>query len=233
MMNRCVAILPAGGVGTRFGTASPKQFTLLCGQMLLVHAIQSLLQDPRVETVYVVLAPEHQAQLDWQRWAGRVRPLAHAGKTRAETVLNALQALIPALEAHDWVLVHDAARPCLSRSALARLLDTLMDDPVGGLLAVPVADTLKRQDGTGHVQQTISRDGLWGAQTPQMFRFEILRQALRRSQSHTDESSAMESMGHTPLLVMGESTNIKVTYPADLALAEWILTAGKTSREGL
>ncbi len=231
MMNRCVAILPAGGFGTRFGTGSPKQFTLLCGQMLLVHAIQSLLQDARVETVYVVLALEHQTQLDWQRWEGRVRPLADAGKTRAETVLNALNALQPELDAHDWILVHDAARPCLSHGALARLLDTLLDDPVGGLLAVPVADTLKRQDGTGHVQQTINRDGLWGAQTPQMFRYEILHQALRHSQSHTDESSAMESMGHAPLLVMGESANIKVTYPEDLVLAEWILAARRTSRE--
>lgn len=232
-MNRCVAILPAGGSGTRFGTGSPKQFTLLCGQMLLVHSIQSLLQDTRVETVYVVLAPEHQARLDWQRWAGRVRPLGHAGQTRAETVLNALDALQPELEAHDWVLVHDAARPCLSRSALARLLDTLMEDPVGGLLAVPVADTLKRQDGTGHVQQTINREGLWGAQTPQMFRYHMLHQALQCSQYHTDESSAMESVGHAPSLVMGEPTNIKVTYPADLPLAEWILAARATSGEGL
>ena len=95
----------------------------------------------------------------------------------------------------------------------------------GGLLAVPVADTLKRQDGAGHVQETVSREGLWGAQTPQMFRYGLLHQALGRSQSHTDEASAMEAMGYAPLLVMGESTNVKVTYPADLLLAEWILTA--------
>ena len=225
MMNRCVAILPAGGVGTRFGTASPKQFTLLCGQMLLVHAIQSLLQDPRVKTVYVVLAPGQHNEVEWNRWEGRVRPLAHAGESRAETVLNALNALHSGLEPLDWVLVHDSARPCLSRGALTRLLDTLMDDPVGGLLAVPVADTLKRQDGAGHVQETVSREGLWGAQTPQMFRYGLLHQALGRSQSHTDEASAMEAMGYAPLLVMGESTNVKVTYPADLLLAEWILTA--------
>jgi 2-C-methyl-D-erythritol 4-phosphate cytidylyltransferase len=231
MMKRCAAILPAGGYGTRFGTGRPKQFTLLCGRMLLVHAIQSLLQDTRVETVYVVLASGQHTELDWSQWEGRVRPLAHAGETRAETVLNALNALHSELDPQDWVLVHDAARPCLSRIALARLLDTLMDDPVGGLLAVPVADTLKRQDGTGHVLETVSRDALWGAQTPQMFRYGLLHQALRQSLSHTDESSAMEAMGHAPLLVMGEPTNIKVTYPADLPLAEWILTAREKLQE--
>lgn len=233
MMNRCVAILPAGGSGTRFGTEHPKQFTLLCGQTLLVHSIQSMLQDSRVETVYVVLAAGYQTLPDWSQWEGRVRPLVHAGESRAETVLNALNALHAELDARDWVLVHDAARPCLSRSALSRLLDTLLDDPVGGLLAVPVADTLKRQNGTRHVHETINRDGLWSAQTPQMFRYDMLLQALQHSHAHTDESSAMEAMGYAPLLVMGEPTNIKVTYPADLSLAEWILSARISSREGL
>ncbi len=231
MMSRCVAILPAGGSGARFGTACPKQFTLLRGQMLLVHSIQSLLQDARVEAVYVVLAPEHQALLDWTQWEGRVRPLAQAGPTRADTVLDALEALRGELAAHDWVLVHDAVRPCLSREGLSRLLDTLMEDAVGGLLAVPVADTLKRQGGDGRVQDTVNREGLWGAQTPQMFRYGMLLQALQGSRVHTDESSAMEAVGHAPLLVMGESTNIKVTYPADASLAEWILAAREKLQE--
>ncbi len=231
MMNRCVAILPAGGFGTRFGTGRPKQFTLLCGQMLLVHAIHSLLQDPRVETVYVVLASGQYDELAWNQWQGRVRPLANAGETRADTVLNALDALHSELGPHDWVLVHDAARPCLSRIALVRLLDTVIADAVGGLLAVPVADTLKRQDDNGHVFETVSRDALWAAQTPQMFRYGLLHQALRQFRSHTDESSAMEAMGYAPLLVMGESTNIKVTYPNDLLLAEGVLTARKTLQE--
>ncbi len=224
MMSRCIAILPAGGSGTRFGTRYPKQFTLLCGQLLLVHSIRSLLQDPRVETVYVVLLPVHEALLDWTQWHGRVRPLICAGSTRAETVLNALGALQTELAASDWVLVHDAVRPCLTGEGLSRLLDTLLDDAVGGLLATPVTDTLKRQEDTQRVQQTVSREGLWTAQTPQMFRYAMLRQALQCSQSSTDESSAMEAMGYAPLLVMGESTNIKVTYPIDLTLAEWILT---------
>ncbi len=223
MMSRCIAILPAGGSGARFGTRNPKQFTLLCGQLLLVHSIRCLLQDRRVETVYVVLLPAHETLLDWPQWHGRVRPLICAGSTRALTVLNALNALETELAVSDWVLVHDAVRPCLTAEGLSRLLDTLMNDAVGGLLATPVTDTLKQQEGTLRVQQTVNREGLWTAQTPQMFRYAMLREALQSSQSYTDESSAMEAMGYAPLLVMGESTNIKITYPADLRLAEWIL----------
>ena len=123
----------------------------------------------------------------------------------------------------DWVLVHDAARPCLAPWHLERLLQSLADDEVGGLLAVPVADTLKRDDGHGHSIETVSRERLWQAQTPQMFRYIMLRRALERAREVTDEASAIEAAGLHPRLVEGDATNLKVTYPLDLHVAEWIL----------
>jgi 2-C-methyl-D-erythritol 4-phosphate cytidylyltransferase len=229
-MSRRFAIVPAGGSGSRFGTHSPKQFTLLRGQPLLAHAIAALLVPGAVEHVFVALSPEHQqarTSINWALWGTWVTPLWCAGETRAITVQNALQALQGQLNADDWVLVHDGARPCLSPSALERLIATVGEDAVGGLLALPVADTLKREDGAGRVQRTVDRAGLWSAQTPQMFRYGLLRQALRANPLATDEASAVEALGHGPLLVMGETSNLKITTPADLELAEHIVAARK------
>ncbi len=230
-MPTCVAILPAAGSGSRFGSALPKQFTLLGQDMLLVHTLRALLQEPRIGRIHVVLEPEHQHLIPWSQWQGRVQPCPGAGASRAETVRNAVEHLLQHYPADTWVVVHDAARPCVSASALARLLDALWNDPVGGLLAIPVADTLKRQQQTLRVLTTVDRSGLWAAQTPQMFPLQLLADALQRVpriEQVTDEASAIEAMGLQPLLVMGESTNIKVTYPADQLLAQWLLLQGQS-----
>jgi 2-C-methyl-D-erythritol 4-phosphate cytidylyltransferase len=144
-------------------------------------------------------------------------------------VLNGLKAVQREVAADDWVLVHDAARPCLSADVLDRLRHEIDDDAVGGLLAMPVADTLKRSDAEGRVLQTESRADLWQAQTPQMFRYQLLLDALTEAGTEagiTDEASALEQLGYRPRLVMGDSRNFKVTFPQDLALAELILRAG-------
>ena len=149
------------------------------------------------------------------------------GETRAESVTNGLQAAAMAASDDDWVLVHDAARPCLSGEMLATLFADLADDPVGGLLAVPVADTLKRADAEQRVAATEPRDGLWQAQTPQMFRYGQLQKALKNCTQVTDEAGAIEALGLQPKLVRADATNLKVTYPADLALAALILRGRK------
>jgi 2-C-methyl-D-erythritol 4-phosphate cytidylyltransferase len=223
-MHHRFAIVPAGGSGTRFGGQRPKQFTVLAGQALVAHALDVLSRHRAVDAVFVAMSPEYSQALPWHQWGARVQPLPCAGATRSQTVLNALDHLSPQVSKDDWILVHDAARPCLSDEALTRLMDTVGDDEVGGLLAVPVADTLKRGDKYARVVQTVDREGLWAAQTPQMFRFGLLRRALQGFPTATDEASAIENLGHSPLLVMGETSNIKVTYPTDLALAEWILS---------
>ena len=145
------------------------------------------------------------------------------GPTRADSVLNGLRAISDRMSPSDWVLVHDAARPCLAPWHIDKLLHALSHEEVGGLLAVPVADTLKRDDGQGRSSETVSRDRLWQAQTPQMFRYIMLRRALERAREVTDEASAIEAAGLRPRLVEGDATNLKVTYPLDLHVAEWIL----------
>ncbi|MBL8509094.1 MAG: 2-C-methyl-D-erythritol 4-phosphate cytidylyltransferase, partial [Chitinimonas sp.] len=152
------------------------------------------------------------------------------GASRAETVRNGLQALAGELAADDWVLVHDAARPCIAPADVARLITALREDSVGGLLAVPVADTLKRADAACRVAGTVPRDGLWRAQTPQMFRHGVLCRALAEGacEAITDEASAIEAAGMSPRLVVGDERNIKVTYPQDLALAALYLQARTT-----
>ena len=164
----------------------------------------------------------------WQGWEERIEVLRCGGATRAETVLNGLQAMSKLCAADDWVLVHDAARPCLPDEMLGKLLDEVADDPVGGLLAVPVADTLKRaaaESASGtRAEATVPRAGLWQAQTPQMFRHGKLAEALRAAGSDmTDEASAIEQLGLQPRLVESDSRNLKVTYPQDLELAGLIL----------
>jgi 2-C-methyl-D-erythritol 4-phosphate cytidylyltransferase len=192
---------------------------------MIYHALATLCASPDIETVFVVLAPDDMQfhQYDWSRFGDKLQPLYCGGATRAESVLNGLMA--SELEPDDWVLVHDAARPCLSAQQLARLIAELRDDEVGGILAAPVADTLKRADGAQRIDYTESRDGLWQAQTPQMFRTGLLVQALQTAPAVTDEASAVEALGLHPRLVASESTNFKVTYAQDLRLAELLLGA--------
>lgn len=226
-MPRHFAIVPAAGSGARFGAELPKQYLPIAGQPLIFHTLLALCRSPRIDRVLVVLAPDdaYWSTYDWQALGPKLETVYAGGATRAESVLAGLRAAETAAADDDWVLVHDAARPCLSDEMLARLCDELADDPVGGLLAVPVADTLKREDTEGRAEQTVPRDGLWQAQTPQMFRHATLLAALEAGTAVTDEAGAIEALGLRPRLIRGDATNLKITYPADLPLAEMIMLA--------
>jgi 2-C-methyl-D-erythritol 4-phosphate cytidylyltransferase len=221
------ALVPAAGTGSRMGLEQPKQYLTLAGRPMIYHALRTLCAHPEISTVFVVLAPDdaYWHSLDWSALGDKLQPLFCGGNTRAESVMNGLQAA--ELELDDWVLVHDAARPCLTSLQLSHLLDEVRHDEVGGLLAVPVADTLKRGDAMHRVEYTESRVGLWQAQTPQMFRTGLLMQALEVAPSVTDDASAIEALGLFPKLVSGDASNFKVTYPQDVKLAELILSQQK------
>ena len=225
-MTRYFALLPAAGVGARMGTGLPKQYLEIVGRPMLWHAIHAFERHPRIERVYVVLSPED-GYWDGHDWSGltKLRALRCGGATRAESVLNGLTAIADEVAGQDWILVHDAARPCLSRDLLDKLLDEVSEDPVGGILAAPVADTLKREGEARRIRETVPREGLWGAQTPQMFHHGLLRRALEHAGTQvTDEASAIEALGLSPRLVEGDITNLKVTFPRDLELAAWLLS---------
>ncbi len=231
------AVIPAAGTGSRFGGDTPKQYLPLNGAPLIRHTLQALLADPRIVRVVVVLAPDDASWNDAclpTAGADRVYVTRTGGATRADSVTNGINWLKENSDVknEDWVLVHDAARPCVHPAQLAHLIDSLIDDPVGGLLAIPVADTLKRADRDTRVEATVDRRQLWQAQTPQMFRVGQLQQALSGSDRAmiTDEASAVERLGLRPRLVHGSLTNLKVTYPEDLALASMILATANKKR---
>jgi len=227
---RHFAIVPAAGSGSRMAAARPKQYLSLLGRPLIHHALSVLCAAPAIDAVFVVLSVDDTewATHDWSALGPKLRPLFCGGATRADSVLGGLRAIAGEAAAGDWVLVHDAARPCLAAWHVDKLVRELAHEEVGGLLAVPVADTLKRADEHQHVVETVARDSLWQAQTPQMFRYAMLRRALEGARKVTDEASAIEAAGLRPRLVQGDATNLKVTYPLDLHLAEWILN----NREG-
>lgn len=227
-MPRYFALIPAAGSGTRLGGETPKQYLDVGGKCLLAHAAATFLVHPHIAKVFIAILPEdpYSERLSAMPGLEVALVLPCGGATRAETVLNGLRAM----ERHgvldnDWVLVHDAARPCLSATALNRLIEEVGSDVVGGLLAVPVSDTIKRGDEYQRAAATEPREGLWQAQTPQMFRVGTLRAAMQDAQLDviTDEASAIEVAGMRPKLVMGERGNIKVTYRDDLPLVEWLL----------
>ena len=223
------AIVPAAGSGTRFGSDVPKQYLNLAGRPLIHHALAALCACERIEGVWVVLSPgdEWWGSFDWSSLGAKLHAVFCGGATRGESVANGLAAAASVLADDDWVMVHDAARPCLSQDMLATLCEELAEDPVGGILAVPVADTLKRADAQLRVAATEPRDGLWQAQTPQMFRFAVLRRALAENNGVSDEAGAVEAAGLKPRLVSADASNLKVTFPADLRLAELILEGRK------
>jgi 2-C-methyl-D-erythritol 4-phosphate cytidylyltransferase len=227
------ALIPAAGSGTRLAAEAPKQYLPLAGRPMLWHAVQAVCVPP-VESVFVVLAPGDSvfATHDWSAFAGKVEPLYCGGETRRDSVYNGLVAAMAALEADDWVLVHDAARPCLPRKDLEALVRETQNDAVGGILGLPVAETVKKiakdEAGVHRVAVTEDRNLLWLAQTPQMFRAGLLMQALQRAKgTPTDEAAAVEQLGLRPRLVAGSRENLKVTWPEDLAIAESLLKGRK------
>ena len=222
------ALIPAAGRGTRIAAETPKQYVRLAGRAMLWHAAKALCV-PRVEAVFVVLAPDDRefAANDWSELEGRIAPLYCGGETRRDSVYNGLVAAMGAIEADDWILVHDAARPCLPFKDLDALIRDVENDGVGGILALPIADTVKKtgkdQAGVQRVAGTEDRSLLWLAQTPQMFRAGLLAQALSRPGTPTDEAAAVEGLGLKPRIVAGSRENLKVTWPEDLAMAQAIL----------
>ena len=226
-MARYFALVPAAGAGARFGSSTPKQYLSVNGRPLLWHALGRLCAHRGIERVFAVLSPGDIlfAHHPWHELSERIEPLYVGGGARAESVLNGLRAVRQRMAGEDWILVHDAARPCLQVEWIDRLIEETGSDDVGGLLAVPVADTLKQADASARVTSTQPRSGLWRAQTPQMFRYGLLMRALERADPAvtTDEASAIEQLGLAPRLVMGSNLNIKVTYPEDLELARLIL----------
>ncbi len=226
---RCFALVPCAGIGLRAGVGGPKQYAVLSGLPVVAHALAALAEVRRLTATLVVLAPDDTRFEDcvpaFAGWLSR-----RGGATRAATVAGGLQELRDrgALDT-DWVLVHDAAR-CLLRPAwVDRLIDVCLDDAVGGLLALPLADTLKDEDAqrSGRAAKTVPRAGKWAAQTPQMFRLGLLQRALQAAAEAgadiTDEASAIEHLGLEPRLVPGDMENLKVTWPADFDLARRLL----------
>ncbi|HSH73613.1 MAG TPA: 2-C-methyl-D-erythritol 4-phosphate cytidylyltransferase [Methylophilaceae bacterium] len=222
--NKFHVLIPAAGAGSRMGSETPKQYLLLTGHTVITQTLQVFLNCPRISSITVVLSADdaHWDALEISQ-NQNINIQRCGGLSRAETVLNGLQSIKDKVAANDWILVHDAARPGLSMRMLDKLLDDLQDDAVGGLLAIPLADTLKRADQSGRVANTEPRDSLWQAQTPQMFRYDLLKRALIAAGAPTDEAQAVEALGHKPKLVAGELRNLKITYPQDLVLAEAIL----------
>lgn len=229
---RIFALVPCAGTGSRSGSFNPKQYEPVAGQPLVAHTLAALALVPRIAATLVVVAPEDtQFEDDLPGRVGETLWLAHVGgATRAETVANGLHELrARGAQPQDWVLVHDAARCLIRPEWINRLIDECGDDEVGGLLALPVADTLKAEgtgEAAGRAANTVDRSGKWAAQTPQMFRLGLLAPALAfAGEQVTDEASAIEALGHRPKLVRGDYENFKVTFPGDFVLAERLLAS--------
>lgn len=228
-------VMPAAGVGQRFGDATPKQYAPLAGRTVLEWALAPFLADRRCAGIVLALAA---GDAHWPRLAARLPAVdtVSGGAQRAESVLNGLRGLQGRADPSDWVLVHDAVRPCLAAADLDRLIEELGGHPVGGLLAVPLADTLKRSGRDRVIERTEEREGLWRAHTPQMFRLGPLRAALERAlgagRSPTDEAQALEWTGAHARLVAGSPSNVKITTPEDLALAAAVLAARAGAERG-
>lgn len=224
-MARFHVLIPAAGSGSRMESAFPKQYLMLKGKPLIQHVVALFEQAPAIASVHVVLSPQDSY---WETLdtSDCTKLTVHhcGGATRADTVLNGLKAIAGQLPDDDWILVHDAARPGLSAARLSQLIEVLKEDAVGGLLAMPLADTLKRADEAGCVAATVPRKDLWQAQTPQMFRYATLKHALESYEgSATDEAEAIEALGLKPKLVHGELRNLKVTFAQDLAVLNALL----------
>jgi 2-C-methyl-D-erythritol 4-phosphate cytidylyltransferase len=220
-ISRLFALIPCAGTGTRAGGAGPKQYQPVAGQPMVLHTLAAFAAVPRLAATLVVVSA---GDCFFETIDATVLVASCGGSTRATSVFNGLNALLnQGAQATDWVLVHDAARCLITPQQINTLIDACADDPVGGLLALKLPDTLK-SEANGRVAATVDRHDKWLAQTPQMFRIGALQQALLAAgDAVTDESSALELVGQQPLLVEGSAQNFKVTYPQDFALAEAVL----------
>ena len=226
-LERCWAVVPAAGTGTRMDSGLPKQYLEIAGVTMLEHSVKALLACERVHGVVVALHADDKRAIELPVFSDKRVQRVTGGEHRSDSVLAALGALLVQGELDDWVLVHDAARPCLQVVELRRLIDRVCASGTGGILAEPMVDTVKQAGDNGRVLRTLDRNRLWRAQTPQMFRlgplYAALEGARKQGLSITDEASAMELAGQPVQLIMGSPRNLKVTLPADLELAAWYL----------
>jgi 2-C-methyl-D-erythritol 4-phosphate cytidylyltransferase len=225
MPPRYFGLIPAAGNGSRFGGEIPKQYQALNGRAVLAYAIDALSRHTPLSKVYVIHAPDDRRCAQVIGSGNRVTALGCGGESRAGSIRNALVALRGELTDADWMVVHDAARPCMPKDALRRLILEVGDDKIGGLLALPVTGTLKLVDDQERAISTETREHLWEAQTPQLFRFGVLWEAYKanRALECVDDAQAVERIGLRPRIVAGSKANIEITFAADLALAETIL----------
>lgn len=224
---RYFGLIPAAGIGARIGGSIPKQYLSIAGKPMLRHVLDTFSGTAAISHTFVVVSAEdgyiNDVMAESPDHRASITVLRAGGATRQQTVLNGLHVAREWMGDDDWVLVHDAARPGLSNGLIDQLIQALKNDEVGGLLAVPVVDTLKRMDESGRVAHTVAREHLWAAQTPQMFRYGLLKKALEQAAAVTDEAGAIEALGLQPKLVTGHACNFKVTLPEDVALAELYL----------
>ncbi|MDH5446780.1 MAG: 2-C-methyl-D-erythritol 4-phosphate cytidylyltransferase [Gammaproteobacteria bacterium] len=221
------AIVPAAGIGKRMGSDIPKQYLKLHGKTIIEHTLQRLSQIELIEGIVVAIAKDDPWWPELNLDLTKPLNVVHGGTERCHTVQNGLYALKGKCTSDDWVLVHDAARPCVRIDDINMMIQSLNRHESGGLLGMPVRDTMKRTNQKNQVQKTVDRDNLWHALTPQMFRYGLLNQALEQALNDqflvTDEASAMEHAGFSPLMLEGHGDNIKITRPEDLALADFYL----------
>lgn len=228
MKRKNIALIPAAGIGARFGTDKPKQYVEIGGKTVLEHTVCIFQNHPSIDMTVIVVSPEDVLADGFQTAFAGVEVWKIGGRTRAETVRNGVEKLLETglASADDNILVHDAARCCLPSEALTRLIEQAGNAAEGGILAIPVADTLKRAEG-GQISATVDRSGLWQAQTPQLFRAGLLCRALAAAnlEGITDEASAVEKLGVRPLLIQGDVRNLKLTQPQDAYIVRLLLDA--------
>jgi 2-C-methyl-D-erythritol 4-phosphate cytidylyltransferase len=233
-MTQYHVLIPSAGSGSRMQSVAPKQYLPLNGKPILRHAIDTFEAIPAISRIFIVTAPEDAYWSDdLLQGCHKTQVLSCGGDCRAASVYQGLHAMASYIDRDDWVLVHDAARPGVDAEMVQRLIDAIRPTDVGGLLALPLADTLKRADTTQHVAETIPREALWQAQTPQMFKADVLQQALATHLHRlpTDEAQAMEWAGYVPKLVLGDLKNLKITYPQDVAVVSALMQATQSEQD--
>ena len=225
--NNIWVIIPAAGVGKRMESDTPKQYLKLNDKTIIEHTVDVFDKHDSISEIVVAISKGDEYWPSLNVSLSKPLHVANGGKERCDSVLNGLKFLENKAADNDWILVHDAARPCLRQEDLTLLLDTLKESEAGGILAVPVRDTMKRSFANNYIKETVERENLWHALTPQMFRFSMLKSALesalKNNEAVTDEASAIELAGYQSVLVEGHADNIKITRPEDLVLASFFL----------